>query len=352
MISNRVGLISDPLSGPGVGSIPLDALGIVSGVQMSTQYPGGDLALSCNLTLDPNAIPDAMRLGRRLRAVLAGQTIWQGTYDTPDPGVPWTVSATGLASIGTNLVVATGASTNTTIDAAIAAGELPWTRAGSMPDGPQPTDQMLMSISDYLNNASLSGTKWVVSANAELAPATDPTIPTHVLIAQSVPARTTADYWTRVQAMYLNSGAGGARAFTAVTNGGAVAQHGLRTAPVDLTGYPAMSTATAQSYLQTVLNRSGYRASFTGPFVCTTGQLLSYPGGVPVDLATVRAGGMVRVINIDPDQSGETTWTGFTDLVIGETDYSVDDDTLELHPIEISREDLQQMLSDLVPQAA
>lgn len=344
---SRIGLISDPITGPSAGSVPLDAVGIVSGIQYSTQYPGGDLALSFALSLDPSAIPSALRLGRRLRAVLCGQNIWQGTYDSPDPGTPWQISATGQAGLAANVTVATGFSSNVNVDAKISSGEIPWTRIGSLPDGPQPATQTQWTLTDFLNNAALSGTKWIVSANGEISGATDPTTPSYVLIARERPARSTQTYYTRLYGAYLNSGASGALAFTNVNNAAAEAAHGIRSTPVDLTEFGPISTAQAQGYLQTVLNRCGYRASFTGPFIATTGQLLSWPGGVPVDLAVVRAGCMVRVINLDADQGGEISPTGFVDVVIGETDYTVDDDTLELHPIEISREDLQQLLTDL-----
>lgn len=105
-----------------------------------------------------------------------------------------------------------------------------------------------------------------------------------------------------------------------------------REAVIDLTGQGAFTMAEVNAQLATYLAKTKTQPHYDGAWTATRGDLLN-TGGVPVDLATVRAGLELTVLVIDPTRNlslaGDTV-----QVTVGECEYDVDTDTLTLTPAE------------------
>lgn len=129
-------------------------------------------------------------------------------------------------------------------------------------------------------------------------------------------------------------------------NAKARAKYGRWETSIDLTGQGALNLSEASATAAQGLARYGYRARWTQPFIATHG-FLTTTGGVPVDLATVTAGSVVRIFAADlgAPEPGETF--DALDVLIGETTYDEDAGTLQLTPAEAERKDLITLLGRL-----
>lgn len=129
-------------------------------------------------------------------------------------------------------------------------------------------------------------------------------------------------------------------------NASARAKYGRWETSVDLTGQGPLSDIEATAVADKGLTSYGYRARWTNAFTATPGSLTT-TGGSPVDLATVKAGCVIRVFGADlgAPEVGETGYA--LDILIGETTYNEDSETLELAPVDIERKDLITLLGRL-----
>lgn len=350
---SRIGIYSEAADNSGQDRLPLAVLGRVSGIVPSSTYPGGDDALTFNLEADPLLQHRALTIGRRIRASLCGHTIWSGKITTPAPGQPWQISCTGIGSIANQYTVDTGpgVTTDANIFAKIAEG-LPWIHGNSWPTLVQPLVLGQQPLGDFLNaQLPLYGEQWSVASDGLLTHGQPPASPRLILVSSMRPARTTENYVTLLAVLYIDSGT---LAISKVTVT-APTTHGQIEDVADLTALGPMSSTDATTYGNGLLARCGFRGRYAEAFTVQAGQLLSYPGGVPVDLATVRAGVMVRPTGVNPDQMAETTLgVAACDFVVGTSSYDDDTGVLSLTPYEdaTASADLQSLVADLTKQAA
>jgi hypothetical protein len=110
-------------------------------------------------------------------------------------------------------------------------------------------------------------------------------------------------------------------AVTSVQNAQSVAAHGVLETYVDLSDAGIMNAAAAAAVGNSVL-QIYQRASFSGPFTASYGQLLN-TGGVPIDPGTDQASNVVRLILTDFGYGGEIALNQPVTFTVGS--YSWDD---------------------------
>lgn len=103
---------------------------------------------------------------------------------------------------------------------------------------------------------------------------------------------------------------------------------------IDLTSQGAFTMAEVNAQLAQYMAKAKSQPHYDSGWTATRGDLLN-AGGVPVDLATVRAGLTLTVLVIDPTRNlslaGDTV-----QVTVGEVEYDADSDTLKLTPAESS----------------
>lgn len=105
-----------------------------------------------------------------------------------------------------------------------------------------------------------------------------------------------------------------------------------RESVIDLTSQGAFSMQEVNEQLRDWMAKSKSQPHYDGAWTASYGDVLN-SGGVPVDLATVRAGAQLMVLVIDPTRN--LSLGGDTVLVTtGEVEYDADTDTLKLIPVE------------------
>lgn len=104
-----------------------------------------------------------------------------------------------------------------------------------------------------------------------------------------------------------------------------------REAIIDLTSQGAFTRAEVLQQLGTYMQKAKTQPHYAGSWDATYGDLRNL-GGVPVDLATVRAGVQITVLVVDPTRN--LSLAGDSVLVTtGEVEYDVDSDRLRLTPV-------------------
>lgn len=324
---------------PGGGNrVYLNRLGqpaALSGLQWSTTYPGGDNDWSATLSFEPTASHLGLRLGRKVVIARGGATRFQGRIDIAQRGNPWQLSGQGLAQIGAAFTaVDSGGNAynlNNIIDQAIARG-LPWTRPASLP-----TAGAAASGSGTIDNSlatvgKAQGQAWSLTALGAITMAAPPTTPIYILrAAQALTPRVVG--YTQAVGVYQSSTS--ATATVTASNAAAQGKWGHIEGRYDMTGLGVITSGTASTYLANWLTANLAQASYTDTIAVQPGQLLAAANGAaggPVDLATVRAGCLITVFDIDPDHSHLLT-PGPLQMLVGRTEYDNDTDTLTLTPV-------------------
>lgn len=187
------------------------------------------------------------------------------------------------------------------VDNAIADG-LPIIRRQSLPNsdgfaqsGTVRLDELLTTVADDL------GKIWQVDDWSELRMFDVPTAVSYLLLATDAPAPTFNEYATTLQVLYVDDITTNKTVIT-VTDTTAAATFGVIQDQLDLTGRGAISAAAATSIGTNRLAQRAPRARWTEPFTVTPGQILS-PGGVPVDLASIRTARLARLMLTDTSRS-------------------------------------------------
>lgn len=320
--------------------IYLDMLGVVSAIRYSTVYPGGDETAQWQMTLDARRTHRALATGRRISIPYGTSTGWQGTLDNPQRGNPWQFTATGRPAEAKNyqaVAPTTGnaLALNEVVDNAISRG-LAWTRPSSLPSVTDAQDQSgSINLDDALTAVGQAVSQyWTLSRSLAVTMAALPTTLTYVLMASDTAGgRTLGDYATDVYVTYLDWNS---NAPTTILRSATSRPFGRVEKNLDITNLNAIPLAQAQAAGDSYLATNSARLRFLGAFTVTYGQLLN-PGGTPVDLATIQAGSVVRILLTDPDTAAGELALGAVQLVVGQTDYDVDSDTLTLTPMDVAQ---------------
>lgn len=324
----------------------LGAIGLVSGVEFTTQIPGGDATFSCFLDTDPARHHAALRAGRLLTVNIGGRR-WRGQLDQPVPGTPWQIQAIGVGSMGQQFPAVPSTGSNAydlphVVANAISLG-LPWVggaslpTAGSAPSGSVQVDAAMSAVGRAL------GQIWTIDANGNAAMGAVPTAPTYVLQTGQPLVTTTDGFITYGWARYQSSSTATALISYAYAAAEAIFGRFGATSVLDLTSYGVISSATALSYLTAYVQANGPRLKTAQDISAAPGQLLT-PGGVAVDIATVRAGCLVQLQSFALNREVVVAPSGPISVLIGKTKYAGDTDTLTLTPLGDSRHDLISLL--------
>jgi hypothetical protein len=318
-------------------------------LRWTTSYPGGDVHFSANLTAPPDLNHAALRAGRRVYIQSGGALRWSGFLDEPGRGDPWSLSGTGLASMVNDWTARSGTSggpgitLDSWIDDAISRG-LPYSRAGvsldttvtTIPNGTLTLDAALAEIGKAL------GKVWSLSPAGVISFAAPPSTPAYVLAARQ-PLNPTLVGYTQAVGYYQSGTSTHANVVSPTTTPSAAQQKwGHREGRYDMTNLGVIASATAQTYLDSWLAANLANWRYSNTLTAYRGDL-RIPGGGVVDLATVRAGCMVLITDVDP--SHETLLTpGQLTMLVGATDYDVDNDVLTLTPVGMKGQDVASIL--------
>jgi hypothetical protein len=316
----------------------------VTGLHWTTSYPGGDVHFSANLTAPADLNHAGLHAGRRVYIQAGGAVRWSGFLDEPGRGDPWSLTGTGLASMVNDWTASGSTATlNGFIDGAISRG-LPYSRGGvsldasitTIVNGSMTLDQALAQVGKALGKA------WTLDAAGNIAMAAPPTTATYVLAARQ-PLNPTLVGFTQAVGYYQSSSTATA-VVTAPTSVPSAAQQkwGKREGRYDMTGLGVLTSGNAQTYLNNWLSANLANWRYNNTLTVYRGDL-RVPGGGIVDLATVRAGCMVLITDVDP--SHETLLaSGQLTMLVGATDYDVDNDVLTLTPVGMKGQDLLSII--------
>lgn len=325
----------------GTDRVCLDALGPISALRISTSI-NGDVGVSWEQWLDPKTDHTALTPGRLISVPVSLTSAWQGRMGAPQRGTVWNFAGDGLSTEPARWVALAATDNNATnlnevVDAAIGRGwsvtrpaSLPALTDGSQVSGSLKVGEALGQVTQQLNEW------WSINRAGQLTAFTLPTALSYILCASDTAGgRTATGFVTDVIVLYTDLADFTTKSLTR-SNTTARAKYGRIEDIYDLTQFGPISTADAQAAGDNFLSVHAPRLKWTGAFQVTPGQLLN-PGGTPVDLGTVQAGALVRVILTDPDTAaGETTTSGPVQIMAGQTDYDVDADVLSLTPLDTS----------------
>lgn len=316
----------------------------VTGLTWDTTYPGGDTRFTATLTAPPDLNHEGIHAGRRVYIQCGGAVRWSGFLDEPQRGNPWQLTGTGLAAMVTDWAAYSTGSANLDgfIDGAISRG-IPYSRPASLdttittiPNGSTTLDTALANVGKALGKA------WTLTAGGAITLTAPPTAATYVLDTRQ-PLNPTLVGFTQAVG-YYQSGTSTYAQVTAPTSQPSAAQQkwGKREGFYDMTSLGVISAANAQTYLNNWLATNLANWRYSNALTVNYGQL-RVPGGGPVDLATVRAGCMVLITNVDPSHQllqapGQLT------MLVGATHYDADNDVLTLTPVGMKGQDLKSII--------
>ena len=329
----------------------LDHLGLLSGVTYGTSYSGGPTTFQCSLQVDPSFSHRALAGGRILSVPLAGGVVWGGKMNQPQRGAPMSISAVGMAGLAKSFAAVNGSSNgsalalDTVVDAARGRG-LPWLRpatlgtpttgTGVQASGSIMLDEALKAGAQALGKAwklTATGAGWAVSME------TPPTVPTLMFLATQPIFASVLDGFASAEAVLYDADVSGNTGVQVVTDAAAAARWGAAEKILDITQQGMVSSAQATAQGTADLAANTPRLRVTDPFTVLPGQLLTM-GGAPVDLASVAAGVVVRMQAVVLGREAMTSQAGPLDVLIGETSYAADVDTLTLTPVGEARSDV------------
>jgi len=233
----------------------------------------------------------------------------------------------------------TTATPDAAIDAAIARGALTWKRRASLSastiaaDGDETDDQFfIQALLDAW--ADSVGKRWAVNARREVYAAADPTTPSWFVLPGAGEFGTDTDLMVgKLYARYKKNTTGDLGTVTA----GA----GLPEVAIDLTGRGTLTQAQAQQVLNGIYTKASKQKNFTNSLELNATQILT-PGGLPARPYRVRAGQMMRFLALRDERNGKP----YTDIVLGETEWDAEADTVTVTPIDMSNRDLESFVEE------
>lgn len=332
----------------------LGSIGNVSGLTYSDVMPGGNDTLQCTLQMKPGQADAAIKAGRVLRVYKGVRWIWEGTLAAPTPvDQGWQLTASGAGHYGDTYAALDNAGfvhADTCITAAIGRG-LRWLNAGVSDTGmwlSQPPTDASIYIDDWLNQITSGGAyTWHVGPWSRLKVLQIPTTVTRLLVATSPAAPTLNGYYDALYAYYQatddSTSTTATYGIADVENPVNIAAHGRMEAVWDLSSVGTMTAGQAAAATGAVLSRY-VAASFSQPFTVSQGQYLT-TGGTPVDLATERAGEVVRLMFTDGGYGGQVTPGISVTFPVGQINFDDDNQAAQITPFQNVRADLPSMLS-------
>jgi len=349
--------VSTPYAYPGTSQVAvaapgsanwmyLGSIGAITALTYSYICPGGPDTMTCTVMVPASYRTQMFNPGWQVRITRGGHQVWDGVLDEPVPTASgWNLTAVGTGNLGTNyLAIYSGTwpvgQPDDAVNEAIARG-LPWVNPGiGTPAGAwfgQAVDSGAQTITALLNLVCTRGAlTWYVNSQPGGHPGDDlsvfplPSAVNRLLVCTSPVPRTLGGdintIWIRYEVSAdTTDGSGNSvpavYAVTSVQNAQSVAAHGVLETYVDLSDAGIMNAAAAAAVGNSVL-QIYQRASFSGPFTASYGQLLN-TGGVPIDPGTDQASNVVRLILTDFGYGGEIALNQPVTFTVGS--YSWDD---------------------------
>lgn len=295
--------------------IYLGQLAICQPPKYGSTFPGGARSLSVLVELPPGQTHRAFSIGRRCGVTVGTTDVWVGTLIEPvvqDDGRLLVVAdgdgviATRFAAVDRTFPLIQRRGNALNLDAVIddaqgasrmcplrRVGPLPVLPGGNLENGTIMMDVALTKVGDGI------GKRWQVDnyRTVRFYP-TEGTGPRYLLVARDDPGRTLVDYTTTLWTTYVDALTGLALLRSAVDNK-ALTTVTAREEIVELDADGARTQAQVDLELLRRIYKAGPRPTFTAPFRISPGELMT-EGGIPVDLATIFAGGVCTVISADP----------------------------------------------------
>lgn len=287
----------------------------------------------------------ALVYGALVEIMLGPSVVWSGLLDEPN----WedgTFSASGASreaetTLGLDGSGNSSTAPNVVIDAAIAAGDLTWTRIGDFGTTPVgESDGGLVSLSSILDAWALANdSRWFVNAQRQLViqPVDEAVANWLVVPGSGVLGSSSDERADRIYARYTDSATGlRATTFYPPTGTARVKK------PIDLTDRGAMSAAEAQGIAQAKWNELQGRSGWTNGLTLVNGQVTTVGGG-KADLALIQAGETFCLLGV-PDVRGVLH---NTNIVLAETHYTWEDDELQANPVGLAARDTEGALEQI-----
>jgi hypothetical protein len=316
------------------------------GLKTSTRLRG-DWEASWEVILPAGQRHPALVYGARVEVYLGPQRVFVGTLTEPD----WDsgeMVAIGACREGesTPALTSGGVATtkpNTAVDAAITRGVLSWTRVGNFgttavgADDDQGGVYSVQSLLDAWAAEQDPTSGWRINRNRELTieipTETDPAW--FVVPGSGEMGSADDDRVDRIFVRYVSSANG--RLATASYPAASIAGGVEKT--MDITDRGRKSSTQATNIAKSQWNKLQGRSGWTNGLTVTSGQVTT-KGGVRADLALIRAGQSMRLLGVR-DLRGLAS---NTDVIIGDTEYDWDEDTLQINPVGLAAGDVESSL--------
>lgn len=325
----------------------LHQLGWYGDLQWSHVWPGGCEETSWGMAGLARRIAHPLLKRGALVEIYCGTRVWVGTLNEPSDAMDAFV-ATGLYREAERFGAIDAAGIPTTdpdlaTTQAVADGA-PFTyRPGTAP-APVPGEEwrFLNELNDVA--ATAAGKRWGVEADAALVFRADPTTPSlHIVPGSGAMGAADDSYATHLYGEYMATTT--TRSIvTSAAPAATVERYGRAAYFVDLKPLGVVSAGVARTVLDGMLTNGRARMGYSnGLSDLLAGRVLK-AGGVPANLAHLRAGQMARLHGVyDTDRNlipGATH-----DFVIGRTVYQAGARTIQIDPIGLTDRTLSDVLS-------
>lgn len=341
-----------------VGGYWLHQIGSYSDLTITDRWPGGNFEASWTMELPVGYTHPALHNDAPVQVLDGAFGVWTGRLTEPNRST-WECVAAGLsrqASSGSSGIAymaldGSGNSTNvpdTAIDAAIARG-LPWVRRASFSSTAYAAStDSLSSLGDLLDGvADEQGKRWAVWADGAVILAADPTTPSwHLTPGAADLGYADDEYASTIVGRYLRS-SDLTYQTVIVTDADAEANRGHREYPVDLTPLGPTTSTRATSIANSILAKGKSRLGWTNGIEAGSWDITT-PGGIPADLTLINAGDMIRLHGIWDERLS----VPYLDVVIGERQYQVGEQTVQLTPVDYQARTLASVVEDALAKAA
>lgn len=311
------------------------------GLKITHRWPRGCWQADWSMALSPLERPPFIVQGAKVDILIGSRPVWSGWLGEPNwEESTFTAAGAGREGEETLCLTSGGLTTSTpdvAIDAAIARGALSWSRPASLSSAALTTGDTttaLNYLTDLLDTwSNTAGKRWAVNADRQVYAAADPTTPTYYIAygAAELGVADDALVGTLYGGWYDTSGN------PHTTSVGS----GKPEVAVDMSNLGPIDVTTATNALNGILAKVGARLAFTSAVTVDASQVTS-PGGVHPALWQLTAGQMYRLVGLHDPRNGAP----YSDVVMGESVWDVDAQTVQLTPVDLAARDLSTIIGD------
>lgn len=333
-----------------VGDVWLNEVAPWGGLVYSTAWPKGCDQASWTVYLRPGQRHEALRRGSRVEINDGGLNVWVGKVSQADWSTGSFVADGLYVDAAYAALDASGNPTtipSTAVDRAIIRGADFTGRSGVSTVAITAADASdnVNTVADLLSaDADLTGKRWGVFADGVVVMAPDATTVSWHLVAGTVElGEDDSSYASRLHGRYTRDTDGTIQTVTR-EDVRSIERYGPVEATIPLSGWGPISTATATTITQNILDRSRRALGWTNAMDVSAYQLTT-PGGQPADLSMVLAGQVVRAFDV---------WDGrlmrpYVDLLLGKVTRDTTSRTINLAPVDTQPQTLADVIASMQP---